>query len=127
MISKSFLVFEWEDYKVKISWCAELLCKKNQKNWPILVYCAKTGAPKKCCMVPKVAPRSPLHRGCVKTEGPVPTRKTLNFRNGPNEKVKPISLTLQNNLKGVNTFKIVLFDYVSFNIFSIITIVKPKL
>ena len=64
-------------------------------------------------MVPKVAPRSPLHSGCVKTEGLVPTRKTRKYRNGSNEKVKPISLTLQNNLKGVNTFKIVLFDNTS--------------
>lgn len=45
-----------------------------------------------------------------KRKAPFHPGKPAACRNAPNEKVKPISLTLQNYLKGVNTFKIVLFD-----------------
>ena len=44
-----------------------------------------------------------------KRKAPFHPQKPPARRNAANEKVKPIALTLQNNLKGF-TFKIVLFD-----------------
>ena len=53
-----------------------------------------------------------------KMEGLFHPQKPSARRNGSNEKVKPIALTLQNNLKGF-IFKIVLFDQDSIFMYSV--------